>query len=191
MTEVEIKELRREIYSLRKIIRSDIRQVKNAAKDNHLIPQSAINQMRKLEQKMRQTAVSKMTGTQLRSTYRGLMHIHGLKSGTLEGATKVAERLQGLLSQAQQLTPQQLRKTWEVYHKLVEQSAIFQKYKYEILEVVPDVVTKTRLSADELAIRIEKLYDQTVRGVVDEKQYKSKTSKMLLQNFGDIFKKRI
>lgn len=182
----EEKELRREIYSLRRELRKDLKKVREFSKEDILAPKTALKHMAKAEAIMRKTSVSKMKPPQLNSMYRKLKHIRDLKSSTYEGAVRQVNNLVSIIPKIRNLTKEQLDKMWEAYDKLVGQNLLLKDYKYDVYDGVIDVITKTRISADDLAIRVDEIYDKATRGVLDEKEYKDKTTKLLIQSFKPI-----
>lgn len=183
------KELRREIYSLRRELRQDLKKVRALSKDDILLPKTALKQMTKAEAVMRKKAVKYMELPQLQSVYRKLRHIREIKSSTYEGATSQVQHLVSIIPTIRNLSKPQLDKLWEAYDKLVGQNLILKDYKYQVYGSIIDVITNTRISAEELAIRVDELYDKATRGVLDEKDYKDKTTKLLIQSFKPILPK--
>ena len=181
----EVK-LRREIYSLRRELRKDLKQVRKLSKQDILIPKTALKNMAKAESVMRKKSVSKMDLSQLQSVYRKLKHTRELKSSTYEGAKEQVNHLVDIIPKIRDLNRKQLDKLWEAYDKLVGQNLLLKDYKYEVYGGIIDVITNTRISADDLAMRVEELYDKKVRGVLDETEYNDKTTKLLIQSFKPI-----
>ena len=180
------KELRREIYSLRRELRQDLKKVRELSKEDVLLPKTALKQMAKAEAVMRKKSIKDMPLSQLQSMYRRLRHIRELKSSTYEGATGQVQHLVSIIPNIRNLSKPQLDKLWEAYDKLVGQNLLLKDYKYEVYGAIIDVITKTRISAEELAIRVDELYDKATRGVLDEAEYKDKTTKLLIQSFKPI-----
>ena len=88
------KELRQEIYKLRRELRADIGEIKNEIKTDKSIPTYAVNDFKEAEKSMRQKSVRSMGRKDLVSTYRNLTYIRNLKSSTLEGARDVIDSLE-------------------------------------------------------------------------------------------------
>lgn len=183
------KELRREIYSLRRDLRTDIKEIKEATKNYSLYPTFAVDKMRELERIMRKKSVSRMNKGELQSIYRKLTHTRQMKTSKLEGVKSVAENLKSNIPNITKLTNEQLKKLWQSYGKLVGELKIFKDYKYEVYTALADVATKTKMSDEELAVRVESLYNKATRGVLDDNEITDKTDKILLRSFDTILRK--
>lgn len=183
----EEKELRREIYSLRRELRQDLREVRAFAKEEILAPKSALKKMTNVENYMRKKSVSKMNKEELQSTYRKLKYIRELNSSTLEGATRQVEHLGSIIPNINKLSKRQLDKLWSTYEKIVGGNTSLIDYKYDIYGGIVDVISNSNISSDELAIRVEQLYDKVHReGQVDEDDVKDETTKLILRSFKPI-----
>lgn len=180
------KELRREIYALRRELRDDIREVRTLAKDDFLIPKTAIRQLEKVNKTMRTKAVSKMDKEELQGVYRKLSHIRELKSSTKLGAQQITQHLERIIPSIRKLTPTQTEKMWVAYDKLVSLTGLEHHLKYEVYGAIADTLTQSRISPEELAIKVEQLYNLARRGKLKPDEYKDKTTKLLLQSFKTI-----
>ena len=184
MEDIEFKKnLRREIYSLRRELREDISEIRAKAKTDILLPTYAIDRMRKVEAYMKKKSVAIMTERELLRTYRKLRHIRDLKTSTLSGAEKVVSNLVSVVPQIRELSDTQIKKLWSAYDKLVEQSRALSGYKYTVVNVLADVISKKRISVDDLASRVEEIYLLATGGDKNAIKRTDKTTKLLIQSF--------
>lgn len=183
------EQLRREIYSLRRGLRADIKEIKTEIGEDGIYPTWAIDQMRPVETLMRKKAVKYMKKGELQSIYRKLTHIRQLKTSKLEGVKSVAEHLKSNIPNITKLSNEQLKKLWASYGKLVGELKILKDYKYDVYTALADVATQAELSDEELAIRVESLYNKATRGVLDDNETTDETDKILLRSFEPILRK--
>lgn len=151
------KSLRRDIYTLRRALRKDIKEVKELSKDDPLIPTDAISQMKELEKKMRVNSVVKQDTKELLSTYRQLKYIRDLKSSTPSGAIRISETFQPIRERLSRYSKDKQNEFWTIYGDLYKHYSGFEKYKYEIIEYV-DELFGTEYS-DDILDEIRTLYD--------------------------------
>lgn len=151
------KNLRRDIYALRRALRKDIKEIKELSKDDPLIPTDATSQMKALEKKMRIKAVAKQNTKELLSTYRQLKYIRDLKSSTPSGAIRISETFQPLRERLSRYSKDKQNEFWSIYGGLYKHYSGFEKYKYEIIEYV-DELFGTEYS-DDILDEIRTLYD--------------------------------
>jgi hypothetical protein len=138
------EELRREIYSLRRTLKEDIRAVREASKLDPTIPRDAINQYKKISKLMKEKSVRSMDTRDLKSTYRQLGYIRGLKSSTLEGAEKTAETFYPIKQFLDVLSPTLRDEFWDYYGKAYKENPFLEKFKYEIMEISKDIMISGR-----------------------------------------------
>lgn len=139
--DLSLKEMRQEIYRLRRELRADLKEVRELSRTSSLtIPQDALKHMRDLEKRTTKskggTAVSHMGERELRNLYRDLEYVRGLKSSTPEGASKSAITWQPVKEFLDSTTEETRDKFWEVYNKLVSNRYLEEKFKYEIFEIL-------------------------------------------------------
>lgn len=151
------KILRRDIYTLRRALRKDIKEVKELSKDDPLIPTDAISQMREIEKKNKVKSVAKQNTKELLSTYRQLKYIRDLKSSTPSGAIRISETFQPIRERLSRYSKDKQNEFWNIYGDLYKHYSGFEKYKYEIIEYV-DELFDTEYSEDILN-EIRTLYD--------------------------------
>lgn len=158
------KELRKEIYSLRRQLRTNLKGVRELQKFSPLVPRYATNKMKELEKQMRQTSVRKMEEKELRNLYRDLNYISGLKSSTPAGAMETAERFEPLRQRLNNFSESLRDKFWRIYGKIYESSnGTIDKFKYTIFEsdLIDEISSAT--DEDELVQRIIEEYDETYK----------------------------
>lgn len=181
------KQLKKEIFKLRKQLRQDIKEVRLLAKTNSLIPTTAIKKMSALEKTMRDTAVSNMTPKQLRNLYRDLRYVRDLKSSTPHGAETTAQRFSPLEAKLKSLSPRTRRAFWEVYSKLYEETnGQIEQFKYALFE--SDLIDNISSGqSSKLAIKIEDMFNELFKELpksADESEYEE----LFLQKLSSIFK---
>ena len=179
------KILRRDIYALRRELRKDIKEIRAEIKADAITPDIAVRKMAKLEKQMKEKAVSKMSPKELRSTYRQLKYIRGLKTSTVEGARETASHYEDIAPKLKNLSKAQIKKFWDTYEHLTDISPLYKYMKYEIFSGLADVVTKMNLSAEELGQAIDQLYQKSVEGELDNEPTDKKTL-LLIQSFKPI-----
>lgn len=179
------EKIRRDIYALRRPLRSDIKSIRSMIKQNAIIPDIAVRKMANLEKQMRMKSVKRMSGEELVSTLRQLKYIRGLKTSTVEGAKETASHYDDIAPKLKHLSKSQIRKFWDTYEHLTDISPLYKYMKYEIFSGLADVVTKLNLSSEELGEAIDKLYQKSVEGELDDEP-KDKKTRLLLQSFKPI-----
>ena len=179
------KILRRDVYALRRELRKDIKEIRAEIKADPITPDIAVRKMAKLEKQMKEKAVSKMSPKELRSTYRQLKYIRGLKTSTVSGAKETASHYEDIAPKLKNLSKTQIKKFWDTYEHLTDISPLYKYMKYEIFSGLADVVTKMNLSAEELGQAIDQLYQKSVEGELDNEPTDKKTL-LLLQSFKPI-----
>lgn len=186
------KELRREIYSLRRTLKEDIKAVREASKLDPTIPRDAVKQYREIDKYMKANPVSKMGLKELKSTYRQLGYIRELKSSTLEGAEKTADTFYPIKEFLDTLSPKLRDTFWDYYGKAYKENPFLENFKYEIMETAKDImISGEELTSDNFAITLEKMFNLTQRQVGDvqgaEQAVNIRFSKKL-QSFSKKFK---
>ena len=135
-TELNDKELRREIYALRRALRTDIKEVRDISKSSPTIPTYAISHLSKAENEMRTKSVKKREGAELLSIYRQLKYTRGLKSSTLEGALETAEKFEPIAEHLKSLSQEKRQEFWDIYGELYKHSSTLERFKYELFEYI-------------------------------------------------------
>lgn len=179
------KILRREIYSLRRELRKDIKEIRAEIKADPITPDIAVRKMAKLEKQMKEKAISKMTSKELKSTYRQLKYIRGLKTSTVSGAKETASHYEDIAPKLKKLSKAHIKKFWDTYEHLTDISPLYKYMKYEIFSGLADVVTKMDMTAEELGQAIDQLYQKSVEGELENEQPDKKTL-LLIQSFKTI-----
>lgn len=131
------KELRQDIYKMRREVEANIKGVKELQKSESslAVPTDAIQQYAKLNRLMRNKSVRRMDRDELISVRRQLAYIKGLKSSTVEGAKKTAVKFEPLNHKLKSLSPSLQDKFWEVYRKAYSDTkGQLENFKYEIFE---------------------------------------------------------
>lgn len=159
LADMSEEELRKEIYGIRRELRSDIKAVRDLQKVSTAIPTYATNQMKNIEKTMRTKSVKNMDKSELVTTLRDLKYIRGLKSSSVEGAKKTAKSFEPLKDKLESLSENMRDKFWEIYGKAYGQlKGNLESFKYEIFESdLIDVIT-SNTDTSELALKIEQIY---------------------------------
>lgn len=135
------KSLRKDIYKLRRELRSDLKEVRGASKLSSLIPTEALSHMTKVEREMRDISVRKMGTRDLLSTYRQLKYIRGLKSSTIEGAEKSAKLWTPIKEHLDAFSKDTRDEWWNAYGEIYKNWSTMDKFKYTIFEYVDKAFT--------------------------------------------------
>lgn len=178
------KNLRRDIYALRRELKYDIRDVREAHKKDFLIPDYAVKHMTDLNRIFRNKSVRAMDYTELLKVYRKMLNIRGLKSSTLEGATNARNSLINAIPKLSELNEKQADKMWSAYERLVEQNAALSQYKYDIYNAIADVALQVKnLSVDDIASKVDEIYILARGGELQQNGRTDKVTKLLIQSF--------
>lgn len=200
------KQLRKEIYNLRKNLRQDIKAVrgdfrtatsyakelKNVDKEVEITsyPTYALDDMRKLEKLFRQKAVRYMDKKELQDTYRDLRYIRNLKSSTVEGAREVFENFQPIADKLGKLDEKERKAFWDIYKYARENKGLLEHFKYQLFNELVDSKAYVELKGNEegirsLAEKIQEKFHTTYKGGDYEQQQISFTNalKDLLQQY--------
>lgn len=196
------KELRQEIYKLRRELRVDIGEIKNEIKTDKSIPTYAVDDFRKAEKYMREKSVRSMGRRELVSTYRNLTYIRNLKSSTLEGARDVIDNLEtvknriklmgdvnqplsNLLEQSSKSTNE---KFWDIFKRTFDGRAdLRERYKYEIWNSIADYMEEGGTNSEEFSSMVEALYDKVLDNEYNDisfEEYDEKSDTMMFLNEG-------
>lgn len=194
--ELNDKELRREIYALRRALRIDIKEVKKASKVVTEIPTYAATHLAKAEKEMKAKSVCKREGAELSSIYRELKYIRGLKSSTLEGAIETAEKFEPIAKELKTLSEEKRKEFWDIYKKMYEDNPLYEKFKYEIFQIndeifqgssanlddileedtiIKDELDFTEVNKDTILTTIKSMYDETMEAQYGELTEAEKT----------------
>ena len=185
-----LKDLRNEIYALRRSLQKDLREVREARKDDELISKRALESYAKATRITKTKSVRDMDKGELQSLRRQLQHIRELKSSTLSGAIEQKTRLIKLVPNITNLSKTQQEKVWSIYSKITEDKIPLKDYKYSLYGAISDLVENTKMSEEALVKNIDTIFDKIYEsdGDIDEDELQSKTEKKVLQYFGRIFK---
>lgn len=195
-TELNDKELRREIYALRRALRTDIKEVKDISTVSSTIPTYATSHMTKAEEEMRLKSIRKREGAELLSIYRELKYIRGLKTSTLEGALEVAEKFEPLAKELRTLSEVKRKEFWDIYKKMYEENPLYEKFKYDIFQIndeifqgnsanvedvledetiIKDKIDFDKVDKDTILTTIKSMYDETMEAQYGELSEAEKT----------------
>lgn len=154
------KEIRKEIYDLRRELRADISEVNRLRNtSDSAIPTYATDRMKVLEREMREKSVKNMSRNELENVYRDLKYVRGLKSSTVEGAIKTGRTIEPLKEKLKTLSPDLQKNFWAIYSKLYGDTATeIDRFKYVIFE--SDLVDSIYqgMDVDDFTNTIEKLF---------------------------------
>ena len=150
------KELRTEVYRLRRELRSSVKEVRELSRTSPTIPTYAIDKLKELERSYRKKSVSKMTKPELVSNYRALEYIRGLKSSTASGAIEVGRKFEPFKDELNKLSKSERDLFWDVYQRFYSETrGTAERFKYEVFDtgVLTSVVNRARAgySASDIA----------------------------------------
>lgn len=196
------KELRQEIYKLRRELRVDIGEIKREIKTDKTIPTYAVNDFKEAEKSMRAKSVRSMGRKDLVSTYRNLTYIRNLKSSTLEGARDVIDSLetvknriklmgdvnQPLSNLLEQSSKSTTEKFWDIFKRTFDGRAdLRERYKYEIWNSIADYMEQGGTNNEEFSSMVEALYDKVLDNEYTDisfEEYDEKSDTMMFLNEG-------
>lgn len=150
------KELRKEVYRLRRELRSSVKEVRELSRTSTTIPTYAIDKLKELERSYRQKSVKRMTKPELVSNYRALEYIRGLKSSTVSGAIEVGRKFEPFKEELNKLSKSERDLFWDVYQRFYSETrGTAERFKYEVFDsgVLTSVVNRARAgySASDIA----------------------------------------
>lgn len=157
------KELRQEIYKLRRELRADMREIRELLKSERNLPDYALRDFREAEKSMREKSVSKQDRKELQRTYRNLQYIRGLKSSKAQNLNEIYNNLKihidKIDTNLKNVDQNTVNKFWDIYKKVFEgASGIRENFKYEIFSTISDFMISGGESPEEFALKIEDLY---------------------------------
>lgn len=168
------KELRQEIYKLRRDLREDLREVKEFSKTEVVLPTYAIDNFKKAEKSMREKSVRSMDRKELESVYRQLSYVRNLKSSTVQGGLDTIATLESAKNRVAELKDVDLKhmlseldstaldQFWKIYGKAFEKSRDLQeRFKYELWNTIIDYMESGNIDEGVFATKISNLYKST------------------------------
>lgn len=165
------KELRQEIYKLRRDLREDLREVKEFSKAEVILPTYAVDHFKKAEKSMREKSVRSMDRKELESVYRQLHYIRGLKSSTVQGGLDAIATLESAKNRVAEIKDENLKymlskldrteldQFWKIYGKVFEGGDLAEQFKYEIWNTIIDYMEGGRFDEGTFAKKISDLYE--------------------------------
>lgn len=168
------KELRQEIYKLRRELRADMQDIRQALKSERNLPDYALRDFREAEKSMREKSVSKQDRKELQSTYRNLQYIRGLKSSKAENLQDVYNKVTKRIDDVSKINNADLnyflqhadkdvvKMFWDIYKGTFEgASGIRENFKYELFGTIVDYIESGGLNEKYFALVVEALYRDT------------------------------
>lgn len=158
--DLSTEELRNEVYKLRRNLMKNMRRVEELSSSPFSVPNYAEKHLGEITKEIKKTPIKNMSDKQLRSTYRKLKYIEGLKSSTLEGAKEtIASGIEEVKEKLSSMSEKKQDKFWDLYEEALHKSGTFERFKYEIFDVYVDKV-RARDNTGQIAENLEKLLKQ-------------------------------
>lgn len=131
------KEIRKEIYKLRRELKKEAKDLINLAEVDKLIPLTAVEQLNQFEEELRKgKSVKRQDTKELRKTLRQIRYINNLESSHVDGAIKGGRRFEPIRQTVEQLNEEQKKEFWQVYKDLYKEGPIYERFRYEIYEIM-------------------------------------------------------
>lgn len=130
------KEQQKEVRRLVKNLSRRIARIENL---NLSGSQYAINKYRQLEKTLPKN-LGKATDKQIQTLYRDLKYSDSLKTSTVKGAKETMKTFEPIREKLSILSKDTRQKFWEAYGKLYENSSTMANFKYELFDVLSDVM---------------------------------------------------
>ena len=122
------KELKKEIKRYTDKLRKRVKRIRNLGDE---AMQDAVYKFDEYMQN-RQKITPKTTRKELESYYRKLKYVESLKSSTVKGARESAKTAMPVLKALKSLSQEKQKTFWNIYERMLNQSSIFENFKYEI-----------------------------------------------------------
>ena len=155
-------DLAKDVRKLVNEVRKDVERIEKRAD----LPQFGASAFRGFERrfgnKLGNKYLPSMTTEQLQTMLRDIKYIRGLKSTTIEGAQHTKDVFLPLREELTALSEPQRDKFREIYNKFVEERRYLEEFKYELQEIVKDMVYSA-VSVDEALTEMGALYDKASR----------------------------
>lgn len=158
------KEMRKEIYKLRRELKAEAKQIKELAQTDKLIPLTGTDQLKQFEKELRKgKSVKNQDTKELRKTLRQLRYINDLETSHLSGAVKGGKRFEPIRQTVEQLNEEQKKEFWQTYKELYREGPIYERFRYELYEIMDREWNKfDGLSPDQLVTAIKDLRDRII-----------------------------
>lgn len=160
------KELRKEIYRLRRELRASVKEVRELSRTSNLIPTYSVSKMRELERRYRSKSVSNMTKAELVSNFRALEYIQGLKSSTVSGALEIAHKFEPFKNELNELPESDRKAFWDAYQRFYNETrGTAERFKYELFDtsVLRTITNRIRNgeTASDIATTLVNIFNQS------------------------------
>lgn len=151
------KEQQKEVRRLVKNLSRRIARIENL---NLSGSQYAINRYREIEKTLPKN-LGKATDKQIQTLYRDLRYVDSLKTSTVRGAKQTMKVFEPIKNKLNTLSKSTQDKFWEAYGKLYENSSTMANFKYEIFDVLSDVMLQG-VDTEQLVLEIIDEYKDTL-----------------------------
>ena len=151
------KEQQKEVRRLVKNLSRRIARIENL---NLSGSQYAINRYREIEKTLPKN-LRTATDKQIQTLYRGVRYVDSLKTGTVKGAKETMKTFEPIKEKLSILSKDTRQKFWEAYGKLYENSSTMANFKYELFDVLSDVMLQG-VDTEQLVIDIIDEYMNTL-----------------------------
>lgn len=158
------KEMRKEIYKLRRELKAEAKQIKELAKTDKLIPLTGTDQLKQFEKELRKgKSVRRQDTKELRKSLRQIRYINDLETSHVDGAIKGGRRFEPIRKTVEQLNEEQKKEFWQTYKELYREGPIYERFRYELYEIMDREWNKfDGLSPEQLVTAIKDLRDRII-----------------------------
>lgn len=173
----DIKSLKEKIKTLREQLEQRLQQIENTVGAS----QFAVDEYKSLLKRVRMPKnVMRMRNVErIKTIYRDLAYINRLRTSTLEGAQKAYEIFNPLM-QKLDIFGVDRKEFFKAVSDVYEETSMMMTYKYEIFDVVGDIMTSSSrfTNIEDVVQEIRKAFRKTERDLNKEHRYTDENLKI-------------
>lgn len=159
--ELSEKEMRKEISRLKKNIS---RRIDRIEKRKDSLSQFAVQKYKNIKNL---NNLKNLNAKEVRVLYRDLKYVNNLKSATVSGALDVKQNFEEISNKVSNLSQEKQQEFWDTYQKALEESPLYEKYKYEVFENIIDSMMEGQ-DSEEIINNIIEAYERTSLSLGDD-----------------------
>lgn len=164
----DIKELKRQLKITIEDLRKRLQQIEERQDG---ASQFAVNKFKELEKMLPKDVLKMRDISKIKTLYRDVKYISNLKTSTIKGAENAQNILDPAIERVRQYGGKEAETMmWAAYEKLAGETNLFERFKYEIIDLISETQVAGKNTIDVLN-DIYSMFNKTVRKLEVEERY--------------------